>query len=62
LAKKPPVALQMVKTAVNAGGNTDLESGLIIESVCFGNAFSTEDRKEGLKAFVEKREPIYSGR
>lgn len=62
LAKKPPVALQMVKTAVNTGGNTDLESGLIIESVCFGNAFSTEDRKEGLKAFVEKREPIYSGR
>ncbi|MED3692073.1 enoyl-CoA hydratase-related protein [Peribacillus butanolivorans] len=62
LAKKPPVALQMVKTAVNAGGNTDLESGLIIESVCFGNAFSTEDRKEGLKAFVEKRDPIYSGR
>jgi enoyl-CoA hydratase len=62
LAKKPPVALQMVKTAVNAGGNTDLESGLIIESVCFGNAFSTEDRKEGLKAFIEKREPIYSGR
>ncbi|PLS18625.1 enoyl-CoA hydratase [Bacillus sp. M6-12] len=62
LAQKPPVALQMVKTAVNAGSNTDLESGLIIESTCFANAFSTEDRKEGLQAFVEKREPVYTGR
>ncbi|WP_223555251.1 enoyl-CoA hydratase/isomerase family protein [Lysinibacillus sphaericus] len=62
LAQKPPVALQMVKQAVNAGGNTDIESGLIIEAACFGNAFSTEDRKEGLNAFVEKRKPVYTGR
>lgn len=62
LAQKPPVALQMVKTAVNVGSNTDLESGLIIESTCFGNAFSTEDRREGLQAFVEKRKPVYVGR
>jgi len=62
LAQKPPVALQMVKTAVNVGGNTDLESGLIIESTCFGNAFSTQDRVEGLQAFVEKRKPVYTGR
>ncbi|WP_318503171.1 enoyl-CoA hydratase-related protein [Bacillus sp. T3] len=62
LAQKPPVALQMVKLAVNTGGNTDLESGLIIESTCFGNAFSTEDRKEGLTAFVEKRKPVYVGK
>ncbi|KOS68816.1 enoyl-CoA hydratase [Lysinibacillus contaminans] len=62
LAQKPPVALQMVKQAVNAGSNTDIESGLIIEAACFGNAFSTEDRKEGLTAFVEKRKPIYTGR
>ncbi|WP_068985488.1 MULTISPECIES: enoyl-CoA hydratase/isomerase family protein [Lysinibacillus] len=62
LAQKPPVALQMVKQAVNAGSNTDIESGLIIEAACFGNAFSTEDRKEGLNAFVEKRKPVYTGR
>lgn len=62
LAQKPPVALQMVKQAVNTGSNTDIESGLIIEAACFGNAFSTEDRKEGLNAFVEKRQPVYSGR
>ncbi len=62
LAQKPPVALQMVKQAVNTGGNTDLESGLIIESTCFANAFSTEDRKEGLKAFAEKRKPVFAGK
>ncbi|MCG7336273.1 enoyl-CoA hydratase-related protein [Sporosarcina sp. ACRSM] len=62
LASKPPVALQMLKLAVNTGSNTDIESGLIIESACFGNAFSTEDRKEGLNAFVEKRKPVYAGR
>jgi enoyl-CoA hydratase len=62
LAQKPPVALQMVKLAVNTGGNTDLESGLIIESTCFASAFSTEDRKEGLQAFVEKRKPVFAGK
>lgn len=62
LAQKPPVALQMMKLAVNAGSNTDIESGLIIESTCFGNAFATEDRREGLNAFVEKRQPVYTGR
>lgn len=62
LAQKPPIALQMLKIAINAGGNTDLETGLTIENTCFGNAFSTEDRKEGLSAFVEKRKPVYTGR
>jgi enoyl-CoA hydratase len=62
LAQKPPVALQMAKLAVNTGANTDLGSGLTIESTCFGNAFATEDRKEGLQAFVEKRKPVYTGK
>ena len=62
LAEKPPVAIQMAKLAVNAGSNMDLESGLILESTCFGNAFTTEDRKEGMQAFLEKRQPVYSGK
>ncbi|MFZ4452666.1 enoyl-CoA hydratase-related protein [Salibacterium aidingense] len=62
LTEKAPVALNMVKTAVNAGSNVDLESGLTIENTCFGNAFATEDRKEGMKAFSEKRDPQYIGR
>lgn len=62
LAQKPQVALRMLKLAVNSGANVDLESGLTIETTCFGNAFATEDRKEGLSAFVEKRKPNFVGR
>lgn len=62
LAEKPSVALRMLKLAVNSGSNVDLESGLIIEMTCFGNAFATEDRKEGMQAFVEKRKPNFTGR
>lgn len=62
LAKKPPIALQMVKLAVNTGSNTDIESGLIIESNSFNTAFSTDDGKEGLVAFTEKRKPNYKGK
>lgn len=62
LAAKPPVAIRMVKEAVNAGSNVDLGSGLILEAACFGNAFATEDRKEGIQAFVEKRKPVYTGK
>ncbi|KAA9028511.1 enoyl-CoA hydratase/isomerase family protein [Niallia endozanthoxylica] len=62
LAQKPPVALQMAKVAINNGSDTDLETGLILESACFATAFATDDRKEGLQAFIEKREPVYVGR
>ncbi len=62
LVQKPPVALRMLKIAVNAGSNADLETGLTLEASSFANAFSTEDRKEGLKAFVEKRKPVYVGK
>lgn len=62
LAQKPAVAVQMLKLAVNTGSNVDIESGLIIETTCFGNAFSSEDRKEGLQAFIQKRKPVFSGK
>lgn len=62
LAKKPPIALQMLKLAVNKGSNADIETGLIIESTCFGNVFASEDAKEGINAFVEKRKPEYVGK
>lgn len=62
LAQKPIVGMRMLKTAVNTGSNVDLESALTIESACFGTAFVTEDRKEGMTAFTEKRKPIFVGR
>ncbi|MED4988064.1 enoyl-CoA hydratase/isomerase family protein [Parageobacillus toebii] len=62
LAKKPAIAMRMLKEAVNTGANVDLQSGLMVENACFGNAFATEDRKEGMRAFAEKRKPVFSGK
>jgi enoyl-CoA hydratase len=62
LAQKPAIAMRMLKEAVNTGANVDLQSGLMVENACFGNAFATEDRKEGMRAFAEKRKPVFSGK
>jgi enoyl-CoA hydratase len=62
LAQKPTIAMRMLKEAVNTGANVDLQSGLMVENACFGNAFATEDRKEGMRAFAEKRKPVFSGK
>lgn len=62
LAEKPAVALKMMKTALHTGADTDLNNALTIETVCFGITFETEDRKEGMASFFEKRKPVYVGR
>jgi enoyl-CoA hydratase len=56
------VALACAKASVNEGLNTDLYSGLSFERKCFSLLFSTEDQKEGMAAFVEKRKPEFKGR
>ena len=61
LAEKPIMAMKMLKMSVNSGANVDLESALDIEMACFGNTFASEDRKEGMQAFVEKRKPNFTG-
>lgn len=62
LAQKAPVALRMMKIAVNTGSNVDLESALTIEASCYDGAFATEDRKEAMSAFFESRKPHFAGR
>lgn len=62
IAKLPAVAMKMNKIAVNEGINMNLHSALVHESRCFEVLFSTEDQKEGVKAFIEKREPKFVGR
>lgn len=62
LAGKPTIAMNMLKKAVNQGTNVDISSGLDLEAACFGNAFASEDRKEGMQSFIEKRKPQFSGR
>ncbi|MGZ9583147.1 enoyl-CoA hydratase/isomerase family protein [Paenibacillus marinisediminis] len=62
LSEKPAVALRMMKTALQAGADVNLSDALTMESVCFGNTFTTHDCQEGMTAFLEKRQPIYVGR
>jgi len=57
-----PIAVEMAKYAINQGIETDLATGLAIESNAYRVTIPTEDRVEGLTAFREKRKPVYKGR
>lgn len=57
-----PVAIEQAKYAINAGIETDIQTGLGIESNAYWLTIPTEDRLEGLKAFREKRKPQYKGK
>jgi len=59
---KGPLALGYVIEAVNRGLETDLPSGLRLEADLFGMACATEDSKEGLNAFLEKRQAVFKGK
>ncbi len=62
IASKPPVALKMAKESVLKAFDTTIETGLEFERKNFYLLFSTEDQKEGMKAFVEKRKPQWKGK
>lgn len=62
LAKKSPIALGAAKAAVNVGSEMDMEKGVQYALREFLLLFTTEDQKEGMRAFLEKREPRFSGR
>lgn len=59
ITEKSPLAVKMAKFAINKGMQMDLNSGLDYEAQCVTVLHSTEDRKEALKAFAEKRKPIF---
>ncbi|MBF0202357.1 MAG: enoyl-CoA hydratase/isomerase family protein [Desulfamplus sp.] len=56
-----PIAVEMAKYAINHGIETDIATGLAIESNAYRVTIPTEDRIEGLTAFREKRKPVYKG-
>lgn len=56
------VALGAAKLAVNTGMDLDRTSADILENLCFALLFATEDQKEGMRAFLEKRKPEFKGK
>jgi enoyl-CoA hydratase len=62
VAAQAPVAVRLAKAAVNAAFETTLEQGLEIERKNFFLLFATEDMREGMQAFIEKRKAEFKGR
>ena len=62
LAEKPRVAVSLIKTAINNGIDMALPAAISFENECFTVAYVSEDGREGMAAFAEKRKPTYKGR
>jgi len=62
LAGKPAVALARAKECINLTAESHLRQGLRTEAEKWGSLFTTADQKEGMRAFLEKRKPVYTGR
>lgn len=62
LAAKPRVALALIKRCVDNGMNMDLASGLTLERNSFVITYASDDGREGMNAFIEKRKPVFKGK
>ncbi len=62
IARRPPLALDAIKTVVKHGPDASLQAALMLERKCFQLLFASEDRAEGIAAMLEKREPQFRGR
>ena len=61
ISRNGPIAVKAAKQAINFGMQMDLRSALELEEACYSKTLGTQDRVEGLKAFAEKRKPVYKG-
>ncbi len=62
LAERPPISLRMLKNCVNIGMQMHLLDAIDYELKCSAILTNTEDRVEGMRAFVEKRKPVFKGK
>lgn len=62
ISRHSSVAVGLAKHSLQKASDVDLHTGCVIERACFSLAFSTEDKKEGMRAFLEKRKPDYKGK
>jgi enoyl-CoA hydratase/carnithine racemase len=62
IAAQPPIAVMQIKEIVNAGLNAPLDTALMLERKALLLQFATQDQKEGMRAFLEKRKPTFEGK
>jgi enoyl-CoA hydratase len=62
IASKPPISVRAAKEAILRAYDTTLEIGLEFERKLFYTLFATEDGKEGMRAFLDKRKPVFKGK
>jgi enoyl-CoA hydratase len=62
ISAKGPIAVRLAKRAVQNGLNLDLFSACALETDLFAEAFASEDRKEGMRAFLDKRPARFTGK
>jgi enoyl-CoA hydratase len=62
IALMSPIAVQLAKESVNKAFDTQLQEGLFFERKNFYMLFASEDQKEGMQAFIEKRSPEFKGK
>ena len=59
---KSPFAMRLTKMTIDRGLDADIQSLMVMEHLAVGNALQSEDAREGVNAFLEKREPKWVGR
>ena len=62
LAKKPPLAIKAAKQCIEKTFQMNMQTGIAFEELAWSSLYATEDQKEGMRAFVEKRKPVFKGK
>jgi enoyl-CoA hydratase/carnithine racemase len=62
IAKMPPLALSAIKRVIQQGQDLPLSAALALERKEFEQLFDSDDQEEGMRAFIEKRDPDFRGK